>query len=64
MLGPDRCIGVLAVETAVGQDTDAATRAVTMMFAAQLAAALAGWPAASAAATSVTVPPLDSAAEA
>jgi hypothetical protein len=63
MLGPDRCIGVLAVETAVGQDTDAATRAVTMMFAAQLAAALAGWPAASAAAP-VTVPPLDNAAEA
>jgi hypothetical protein len=63
MLGPDRCIGVLAVETAVGQDTDAATRAVTMMFAAQLAAALAAWPAASAAAP-VIVPPLESAAEA
>jgi GAF domain-containing protein len=63
MLGPDRCIGVLAVETAAGHDIDAATRAVTMMFAAQLAAALAGWPAASAAAP-VTVPPLDSAAEA
>jgi GAF domain-containing protein len=63
MLGPDRCIGVLAVEVAEGQDTDAATRAVTMMFAAQLAAALAGWPAASAAAP-VTVPPLDTAAEA
>ncbi len=63
MLGPDRCIGVLAVEVAEGQDADAATRAVTMMFAAQLAAALAGWPAASAAAP-VTVPPLDTAAEA
>jgi hypothetical protein len=62
MLGPDRCIGVLAVETAAGQDTDTATRAVTMMFAAQLAAALAGWPAASAAAPAV--PPLDNAAEA
>jgi hypothetical protein len=63
MLGPDRCIGVLAVEVAEGQDTDGATRAVTMMFAAQLAAALAGWPAASAAAPA-TVPPLDKAAEA
>lgn len=47
MLGPDRCIGVLAVEVAVGQDSNAGTRAVTMLFAAQLAAALAGWPAAS-----------------
>jgi hypothetical protein len=63
LLGPDRCIGVLAVETAAGQDADAAMRAVTTMFAAQLAAALAGWPAASAAAP-VPVPPLDTAAEA
>ena len=63
MLGPDRCIGVLAVEVAEGQDNNSATRAVTMMFAAQLAAALAGWPAASAAAP-VTAPPLDTAAEA
>jgi CHASE3 domain sensor protein len=59
MLGPDRCIGVLAVEVGVGQDGEAATRAVTMMFAAQFAAALAGWPAASAAAPH-TVPPFDS----
>jgi hypothetical protein len=63
MLGPDRCIGVLAVEVGVGQDNDAPTRAVTTMFAAQLAAALAGWPAASAAAPA-NVPPLDTAAEA
>jgi hypothetical protein len=62
MLGPDRCIGVLAVEVNGGQDHDAATRAVTMMFAAQLAAALAGWPAASAAAPA-SVPPLETAAE-
>ena len=58
MLGPDRCVGVLAVELGIGHDADAARRAVTMMFAAQLAAALAGWPAASAAAPS-DVPPLD-----
>jgi hypothetical protein len=58
MLGPDRCVGVLAVELGIGHDPDAARRAVTMMFAAQLAAALAAWPAASAAATS-DVPPLE-----
>jgi len=63
MLGPDRCIGVLAVEVGVGHEADAATRAITTMLAAQLAAALAGWPAASAAAP-VTVPPLDRAVEA
>jgi hypothetical protein len=62
MLGPDRCIGVLAVEVGVGQDGNAATRAVTMLFAAQLAAALAAWPAASAAAP-VEAPPLDTAVE-
>jgi hypothetical protein len=50
MLGPERCIGVLAVEVGCGQDDNPATRALTMMLAAQLAAALAGWPAASAAA--------------
>jgi hypothetical protein len=45
MLGPDRCIGVLAVETV--REDDPAARAVTSLLAAQLAAALAGWPAAS-----------------
>jgi CHASE3 domain sensor protein len=62
MHGPDRCVGVLAVEFGVAQDGDTARRAVAMMFAAQLAAALAGWPAASAAAP-VNVPPLEKAAE-
>ncbi len=62
MLGPDRCVGVLAVELGIGHDADAARRAVTTMFAAQLAAAVAGWPAASAAAPS-DVPPLERAAE-
>lgn len=58
MFGPDRCVGVLAVEVGVGQEGDAARRAVAAMFAAQLAAALAGWPAASAAAPA-DVPPLE-----
>jgi GAF domain-containing protein len=62
MLGPDRCIGVLAVEVGGGRDGDATRRAVAMMFAAQLGAALAGWPAASAAAPT-DVPPLERAAE-
>jgi hypothetical protein len=62
MLGPDRCVGVLALEVGVGQDSDAARRAVAMMFAAQFAAALAGWPAASATAPD-DVPPLEKAAE-
>ena len=62
MLGPDRCVGVLAVEVGGGYDGDAARRAVAMMFAAQFAAALAGWPAASAAAPA-DVPPLEKAAE-
>lgn len=57
MFGPDRCVGVLAVEVGVGQEGDATRRAVATMFAAQLAAALAGWPAASAAAPA-DVPPL------
>lgn len=63
MLGPDRCIGVLAVEIGMDDAGNATARAVTTMFAAQLAAALAGWPAASAAAP-VDVPPLDRAVEA
>jgi hypothetical protein len=62
MLGPDRCVGVLAVEVGIGHDADMARHAVAMMFAAQLAAALAGWPAVSAAAPA-DVPPLERAAE-
>lgn len=62
MLGPDRCIGVLAAEVNIGHDSDMTRRAVAMMFAAQLAAALAGWPAASAAAPA-DEPPLKRTAE-
>ena len=64
MLGPERCIGVLAVEVGVGHEGDVATRAVTTLLAAQLAAALAGWPAASAAEPRQAPPSLDRAAEA
>jgi hypothetical protein len=52
MFGPDACIGVLAIETPPHRETDAAARAVTEMFAAQLATTLAAWPAPSVAADS------------
>lgn len=63
LLGPERCIGVLAVEVSPGREAHATTRAVTTLVAAQLAASLEGWPAASAAAP-LQAPPLDRAAEA
>src|SRR5262245_33769593 len=63
MLGPDRCIGVLAVEISGGREDNPGKRAVTVMFAAQLGAALAAWPAASAAASEEVTPPLERAAE-
>jgi hypothetical protein len=44
MLRPDGCIGVLAAELRHGKETDAATRAVTVMFAAQLAAVVSASP--------------------
>ena len=48
MFGPDACLGVLAAEVRHGRERDAATRAVTAIIAAQLATAVAGWPASSA----------------
>jgi hypothetical protein len=63
MLGPDRCIGVLAVEISGGREDNPGKRAVTVMFAAQLGAALAAWPAASEAASEEVPPPLEKAAE-
>ena len=56
MLGPDRCIGALAVEIAAGADVDTATQAVTMLLAAQLAAVLTAWPAGSSATTADVLP--------
>ena len=47
MLGTDRCVGVLAVEVGHGRENDRTTQAVTRVLAAQLAATLAPWPAAS-----------------
>ncbi|HEY1302796.1 MAG TPA: hypothetical protein VGF24_04565 [Vicinamibacterales bacterium] len=49
MLGTDRCVGVLAVEVPPGREHDGMTQAITRLLAAQLAATLAPWPAASAA---------------
>lgn len=49
MFGPEACIGALAVELRHGREQDPATRAVTTMIAAQLAAVISAWPAASAA---------------
>jgi hypothetical protein len=47
MLGTDRCLGVLAVEVPPGRETDETTQAIARFVAAQLAATLAPWPAAS-----------------
>jgi hypothetical protein len=47
MFGPDSCIGVFAAEVRHGREEDAATRAVTLMLAAQLATVVPAWPAAS-----------------
>jgi hypothetical protein len=52
MFGPDACIGVLAIETPPHREADTGIRAVTEMFAAQLATTLAAWPAPSVAADS------------
>jgi hypothetical protein len=49
MFGPDACIGALAIELPRGRERDEATRAVASMVAAQLAAVVPAWPAASAA---------------
>jgi hypothetical protein len=62
ILGTERCVGVLAVEVPRGRETDPAIQAITRFLAAQFAATLAPWPAAS-----VADPPfrsLDKAAEA
>jgi hypothetical protein len=47
LLGLERCIGVLAIEVAPGRETDATTRAVTTLIAAQLVSVLVAWPAGS-----------------
>jgi len=47
LLGIERCVGVLAVEVPRGRETDPAIQAMTRILAAQFAATLAPWPAAS-----------------
>jgi hypothetical protein len=49
LLGVERCIGVLAIETLPGRETDKTLQAVTAMVAAQLVTVLGAWPAGSAA---------------
>jgi hypothetical protein len=49
MIGPADRIGVLAAEVRNGRETDAATRAVAAILAAQLSAVLSAWPPVSAA---------------
>ena len=48
MFAPDGCIGVLALEIRRGRERDAGVQAVATVVAAQLATAVAAWPAASA----------------
>lgn len=47
LLGIERCIGVLAIELATGREGHATIQAVVKLIAAQLAAVLGAWPAAS-----------------
>jgi GAF domain-containing protein len=47
MFGPDGCIGILALETRQGREQEPAVQAVAAIVAAQLATAVAAWPAAS-----------------
>jgi hypothetical protein len=58
MFGVDSCIGVLAAEIRHGREADPSTRAVTAMFAAQLATIVAAWPA-----TSEAAPQADSSSD-
>jgi hypothetical protein len=51
LLGIERCVGVLAVEVPRGREADPAVQAMTRILAAQFAATLAPWPAASVAET-------------
>lgn len=61
LVGPDGCIGALAVEVPHGKDSDPNTRALATLFAAQLATALALWPTAAAVPDAAGAPVLVSA---
>jgi hypothetical protein len=56
LLGVERCIGVLAIETLPGRETDQTLQAVTAMVAAQLVTVLGAWPAGSEAAPADIIP--------
>jgi hypothetical protein len=56
LLGVERCIGVLAIETLPGRETDKTLQAVTAMVAAQLVTVLGAWPAGSAAPPADLIP--------
>ena len=47
LFGPEACVGVLSVEIKGGREADRAVQAIASMIAAQLAAAVSAWPAAS-----------------
>jgi len=53
LISPQGCIGVLSAEVSTGREGDAATRAVTVLFAAQLSTIVAAWPEPSAAPTEI-----------
>jgi hypothetical protein len=61
MVGTNRCVGVLAVEVPRGGEADETAQAIARFLAAQLAATLAPWPAASV--TDAEVDPLEKVAE-
>jgi hypothetical protein len=61
MVGTNRCVGVLAVEVPRGREADETAQAIARFLAAQLAATLAPWPAASV--TDAEVDPLEKVAE-
>lgn len=56
MLGPDRCIGVLAIEVAPGREAESTTQSVATLIAAQLSAVLVAWPAGSPAPAAEALP--------
>ncbi len=55
IIGAQGCIGVLSAEVRSGRETDADTRSVTTLFAAQLSTVVAAWPEPSAASAAAPV---------
>jgi hypothetical protein len=59
LLGVERCIGVLAIETGPGREADTTLQAVTTLIAAQLVTVLGAWPAGSSAVPPAEVIPFE-----